>query len=301
MTFFSTLFGDSKMAGALAFVVGLLVLALLAFLAYRMVAGRGLRSAPGNRSRQPRLGIVDAFDLDRQRQLVLVRRDNVEHLIMIGGPNDLLIEQAIVRGLPMSNGETRREPGVAAASPGTPNNGGTTERTAPRMPTYEGAREPEREPEREALRQPPREAPESGFGSLPPPSRGPSADVASAAPPLPMPPPRPPFAVTPPAEPPAPQPPMRPLPPPRPIPTLPPRPAPATPGLRPPPPPSRGPAASPPPPRPPMPPQPAPPGPAAPPTEPSAPPPQRPSVDIDSLEEEMAKLLGRPPSDAGKT
>jgi flagellar protein FliO/FliZ len=299
MTFFSTLFGDSKMAGALAFVIGLLVLALLAFLVYRMVAGRGLRSAPGNRSRQPRLGIVDAFDLDRQRQLVLVRRDNVEHLIMIGGPNDLLIEQAIVRGLPLSNGETRREPGAPAPSAGTAN-GGTPERTAPRMPTFEMTREPEREPEREPLRQLPREPAETGFSNVPPPSRGPSPEVAPGAPPLPMPPPRPSFAAPSPGEVPAAPLPVRPLPPPRPVPTLPPRPAPASPGLRPPPPPSRGPVA-PPPPRPPMPPQPTPPAPVVPPAEPSAPPPPRPSVNIDSLEEEMAKLLGRPPSDPGKT
>jgi hypothetical protein len=53
---------------------------------------------PGSgRSRLPRLGVVDAFDLDRQRQLVIVRRDNVEHLIMIGGPNDLVIESQIIR------------------------------------------------------------------------------------------------------------------------------------------------------------------------------------------------------------
>src|SRR6185312_11522853 len=52
---------------------------------------------PGGRARQMRLGIVDAFDLDRQRQLVIVRRDNVEHLVMIGGPNDILIESQIIR------------------------------------------------------------------------------------------------------------------------------------------------------------------------------------------------------------
>ncbi|UDL96601.1 flagellar biosynthetic protein FliO [Lichenihabitans sp. PAMC28606] len=56
--------------------------------------------AGGGRTRQPRLGVVDAFDLDRQRQLVLVRRDNVEHLLMIGGPNDIVIETSIVRGQP---------------------------------------------------------------------------------------------------------------------------------------------------------------------------------------------------------
>nr|WP_246215638.1 hypothetical protein [Microvirga makkahensis] len=55
---------------------------------------------PGNdrsRSRQPRLGIVDVYDLDRQRQLLLLRRDNVEHLLLIGGPNDVVIETNIVR------------------------------------------------------------------------------------------------------------------------------------------------------------------------------------------------------------
>lgn len=79
-------------AAAIAFIVaGLLIL-----LVFRLAFGRRLRMA-GGRSRQMRLGIVDAFDLDRQRQLVIVRRDNVEHLVMIGGPNDLLIEAEIVR------------------------------------------------------------------------------------------------------------------------------------------------------------------------------------------------------------
>lgn len=49
------------------------------------------------RSRQPRLGVVDIYDLDRQRQLVLLRRDNVEHLLLIGGLNDVVIETNIVR------------------------------------------------------------------------------------------------------------------------------------------------------------------------------------------------------------
>lgn len=49
------------------------------------------------RSRQPRLGVIDIYDLDRQRQLVLLRRDNVEHLLLIGGLNDVVIETNIVR------------------------------------------------------------------------------------------------------------------------------------------------------------------------------------------------------------
>ncbi|MGA8172960.1 MAG: hypothetical protein WB816_19315, partial [Methylocystis sp.] len=63
----------------------------------RMVFGRRIR-APGPRNRPRRLDIVDAFELDRERQLVIVRRDNTEHLLLIGGPNDLLVEGGINRG-----------------------------------------------------------------------------------------------------------------------------------------------------------------------------------------------------------
>jgi flagellar protein FliO/FliZ len=76
--------------------IALFVAALLVLLVFRLAFGRRLRMS-GGRGRQLRLGIVDAFDLDRQRQLVIVRRDNIEHLIMIGGPNDVLIEAEIVR------------------------------------------------------------------------------------------------------------------------------------------------------------------------------------------------------------
>lgn len=44
-----------------------------------------------------RLGIVETTHVDARRRLVLVRRDDVEHLIMIGGPIDMLIEQKIER------------------------------------------------------------------------------------------------------------------------------------------------------------------------------------------------------------
>jgi hypothetical protein len=77
--------------------LALLVAAVLVLLIFRLVFGRRLRMAANGRTRMPRLGIVDAFDLDRNRQLVIVRRDNVEHLLMIGGPNDLVIESEIIR------------------------------------------------------------------------------------------------------------------------------------------------------------------------------------------------------------
>ncbi|WP_333631833.1 flagellar biosynthetic protein FliO, partial [Agrobacterium cavarae] len=55
-------------------------------------------SAPfirGGRNRQPRLQVLDATAVDARRRLVLVRRDNVEHLVMIGGPTDIVIESGI--------------------------------------------------------------------------------------------------------------------------------------------------------------------------------------------------------------
>ncbi len=51
----------------------------------------------GGKNRQPRLQVLDAAAVDTRRRLVLVRRDDVEHLIMIGGPTDIVIESRIRR------------------------------------------------------------------------------------------------------------------------------------------------------------------------------------------------------------
>lgn len=76
-----------------------LALTLLFWLVLRRIGGRRatLKGQGGARARQPRLGVIDIYDLDRQRQLVLLRRDNIEHLVMIGGPTDVVIESNIAR------------------------------------------------------------------------------------------------------------------------------------------------------------------------------------------------------------
>lgn len=48
------------------------------------------------RTRQPRLSVMDAAAVDGKRKLVLIRRDDVEHLLLIGGPTDVVVEQNIV-------------------------------------------------------------------------------------------------------------------------------------------------------------------------------------------------------------
>jgi hypothetical protein len=42
-----------------------------------------------------RLEVTDHASVDGRRRLILVRRDNVEHLIMIGGPVDVVVETGI--------------------------------------------------------------------------------------------------------------------------------------------------------------------------------------------------------------
>lgn len=44
---------------------------------------------------EKRLAVVEHASVDGRRRLVLVRRDNVEHLIMTGGPVDVVIETGI--------------------------------------------------------------------------------------------------------------------------------------------------------------------------------------------------------------
>ncbi len=73
------------------------IVILLAFIAlywiYRLLTGP--RKTGSRRNREARLAVMDAAAIDPRRRLVLVRRDNVEHLIMIGGPNDMVIESDI--------------------------------------------------------------------------------------------------------------------------------------------------------------------------------------------------------------
>jgi flagellar protein FliO/FliZ len=149
-------------------IAALIVLAIL----YRLAFAQRLR-VPGGRTRQPRLGLVDAFSLDGQRQLVLVRRDNVEHLVMIGGPNDVLLESQINRAVAPARENSQASPllvpstpvrraEVAAAPPPT----------APEAPAPVGAKAPA---------SPPAPAPTQPPAPAPAPSPAPAA-ASSAAP-----------------------------------------------------------------------------------------------------------------------
>ncbi|MGE0629477.1 MAG: hypothetical protein AB7O43_16825 [Hyphomicrobiaceae bacterium] len=44
---------------------------------------------------EKRLEVVDQANVDGRRRLLLIRRDDVEHLVMTGGPVDVVIETGI--------------------------------------------------------------------------------------------------------------------------------------------------------------------------------------------------------------
>jgi flagellar protein FliO/FliZ len=109
-----SIFGTELGLPARAVVALVLVLALIAltvWLMRRFGEGR-IVSQAGGRGRQQRLAVLDSATVDARRRLVLIRRDNAEHLLLIGGPTDVVVEQNIVRAQPLPG--TARAPGRSA-------------------------------------------------------------------------------------------------------------------------------------------------------------------------------------------
>jgi hypothetical protein len=81
----------------LAVAASLFVIALGALLvwAFRTFFGGRGNGSGFMRPREKRLGVVETATVDARRKLLLVRRDEVEHLVMVGGPVDMLIETGI--------------------------------------------------------------------------------------------------------------------------------------------------------------------------------------------------------------
>ncbi len=120
---FDSLFGLPLAARFfIAFVVVLALIGVTAWVVRRFGAARlGGGSARG---RQPRLAVIDAATIDGRRRLVLIRRDNIEHLLMIGGPSDVVIEPNIVRaGAPREAGRIDVPPRDSARATPTVDNG----------------------------------------------------------------------------------------------------------------------------------------------------------------------------------
>jgi flagellar protein FliO/FliZ len=121
---FESLFGPEMPLAARFFLAFLVVLGLIGGAAYLLRRfGADRLGATTARGRQPRLAVIDATPVDSRRRLVLIRRDNVEHLLLIGGPSDVVVEPNIVRAASARDAQPGRaatpaaEPG-RAATPG---------------------------------------------------------------------------------------------------------------------------------------------------------------------------------------
>jgi flagellar biogenesis protein FliO len=95
----------------LAFAIVLILIGGTAYIVRRFATGG--RESAVQRGRQPRLAVVDAAPIDARRRLVIVRRDNVEHLLLVGGPTDVLVEANIIRAQPTRDAIPTRDAGLA--------------------------------------------------------------------------------------------------------------------------------------------------------------------------------------------
>ena len=89
----------------------LIALAGLAFWIARQSLGLGGMTLFQGKTK--RVAWSNSTSLDGRRRLVLVRRDNVEHLIMTGGPVDVVIET----GIPMICAAARTDCGTRSPGP----------------------------------------------------------------------------------------------------------------------------------------------------------------------------------------
>src|SRR6202049_5199236 len=120
----------------------LLVLALVGLVAWLLRQFSAARRALSGsaRNRQPRLALLDHINVDARRKLVLIRRDHVEHLILIGGPTDVVVEMNIVRATPVAPlARTVRPDEVGSEAPLAPGTepGAEIGRSEPKMPRVE--------------------------------------------------------------------------------------------------------------------------------------------------------------------
>lgn len=117
MQFITSLFGGSDNTFlTTAFALGAVIVGIVLVLWVL----KWLSKATGKvtRGRNRRLSVVDSLALDPKRQLLIVRRDNVEHLILVGGPHDVVVETGIaVEDAPAAQPTRRPIPMVAARKP----------------------------------------------------------------------------------------------------------------------------------------------------------------------------------------
>jgi flagellar protein FliO/FliZ len=83
---------DVTLRAALSLLVVFGLIFVAGMVAKRVAAHGGLMiKRPGKR----RLSVVETLMLDGRRRLVLVRKDGTEHLLLLGGSGDLVVEPGV--------------------------------------------------------------------------------------------------------------------------------------------------------------------------------------------------------------
>lgn len=98
----------------LGLVIGLAIIILAClFLARSYRNGLNPRQAIATLVTSPemsRLKVIQQIHLDSRRRLILIRRDNVEHLLLVGGQQDIVVERGIVHAPPSQAHNTPAKP-----------------------------------------------------------------------------------------------------------------------------------------------------------------------------------------------
>jgi flagellar protein FliO/FliZ len=81
------------------------VLALIGTIGWAVRRYGAFGAQPRTRGRFRRLRIVEVAPVDAKRKLVLVRRDDTEHLLLLGAGPDVLVESGIVPPAPPAGAE----------------------------------------------------------------------------------------------------------------------------------------------------------------------------------------------------
>ncbi len=168
------LFGAEMPLAVRFFLAFLIVLGLIGATAWAVRRFGGGRLSSTTRGRQPRLAVIDYASVDARRRLILVRRDNVEHLLMIGGPTDVVVEPNIVRATPAARDMPSARPPAAPDTlprviplPEAPLNGSWPLQPEPAGPPLPPA-PPRRAARVEPVQDEPRDFPDSRNFSPPP-------------------------------------------------------------------------------------------------------------------------------------
>jgi hypothetical protein len=104
---------------SIAFLIVLVLIGVTVWLVRLFRANR--LGGAARRPQSRRLAVIDAARVDGSRSVVLIRRDNIEHLLMIGGATDVVIEANIMRatGARVGAGPCARTARLAANCPGS--------------------------------------------------------------------------------------------------------------------------------------------------------------------------------------